>query len=233
MLCITENEGKIYIGGYKEGNYSQKSILMILNLDGQIISVIEYELQYISSIYFHKTGIYLGGRYTYNGARTSSGLLKISRNGDKEWIKGYQNYSRSQTAQIIELNGELFLLHYCITVGVGFNGFRINKVNYEDGSVLNKIDVETGYFDGYDNIDKTLCPLEILTYNNNLYVMCAGESDGSGSGIYVFNSNLERVNTIKLSNQNISHYPFSFLLTENSILISGYTQSGNEKKWIH
>ncbi|MBK6665157.1 MAG: T9SS type A sorting domain-containing protein [Saprospiraceae bacterium] len=229
VLCITENEGKIYIGGYKEGNYSQKSILMILNLDGQIISVIEYELQYISSIYFHKTGIYLGGRYTYNGARTSSGLLKISRNGDKEWIKGYQNYSRSQTAQIIELNGELFLLHYCITVGVGFNGFRINKVNYEDGSVLNKIDVETGYFDGYDNIDKTLCPLEILTYNNNLYVMCAGESDGSGSGIYVFNSNLERVNTIKLSNQNISHYPFSFLLTENSILISGYTQSGNEK----
>lgn len=114
-------------------------------------------------------------------------------------------------------------------MGVGFNGFRINKVNYEDGSVLNKINVETGYFDGYDNIDKTLCPLEILKYNNNLYVMCAGESNGSGSGIYVFNSNLERVNTIKLSNQNISHYPFSFLLTENSILISGYTQSGNEK----
>lgn len=229
VLCIKENDGKIFIGGYIETSFSNKSMLIILNLEGQVLSTKEYDLQYISSIHFHDTGIYLGGRYKQNGSSSSSGLLKISKSGEKEWIKGYQIYSYSQTAQITELNGELYLLHYCNTVGAGFTGFRLNKVNYQDGTVIKSIDIETGYFDGYDNFDRSLCPLEILTSENNIYVMCAGESYGTGSGIFIFDTNLDLVNTIKLSKTSVSYHPLSVFLTESSILISGYSQSGNEK----
>ena len=229
VLCIKENEGRIFIGGYSGTSFSNKSMLITINLEGQILSTREYELQYISSIYFHDTGIYLGGRFKQNGSSRSSGLLKISKSGEKEWIKGYQIYSYSQTAQITELNGELYLLHYCNTVGTGFTGFRLNKVNYQDGTVIKSIDVETGYFDGYDNFDRSLSPLEILTSDNKIYVMCAGESYGTGSGIFIFDKNLELVNTIKLSKTSVAYHPFSVFITENSILISGYSQSGNEK----
>ena len=225
ILCIEEHDGKLYIGGHTGENSSKKSKLVVVDLDGNLLSVYQFELTSITTIYFNESGIYLGGRLK----QRSSGLIKLNINGTKEWVKEYQFYSFSQISKIGEINGDLFTLNYATTVGVGFRGFILCKVNHQDGSIIKRTNIETGNFERFDYYDNTFIPNDFVMADNSIFVICAGESHGTGSGVFEFNTQLELVNTVKLTTNYKANHPMSVSISNNSLFICGYTEIENKK----
>ena len=229
ILCIEEHDRKLYIGGHTGENSSKKSKLVVVDLDGNLLSVYQYELMYITSIYFNNSGIYLGGRLKKIGASSSSGLIKLNLNGTKQWVKEYQFYSNSQISKIGEINGDIFTLNYATTVGVGFTGFVLCKVNHQNGGIIKRTNIETGYFDGFELYDDTFNPIDIVMAVNSIFIICAGESYGTGSGVFEFNTQLELVNTVKLTTNYKANHPMSISISNSSLFICGYTEIENKK----
>jgi hypothetical protein len=230
IYCLIKYDNKFYLGGYKGTEISKKSVLLVLSKEGEIISIKNYELSYISSIFIHNADIFLGGNFDSPGSKSSAGLIKTDFTGDVNWSKKYQDYSNSQVSKITEINDELFLLFYGTTVGAGFTGFNLMKINSSTGNRIKSKEIETGHFEGFEKFDDTFNPLKLISYNKAIFVSCAGGSFGTGSGIFEFNTELELINTINLEGYSKSYVPLDIEIIDSSIFIGGYIQEEETKK---
>ena len=148
-LFLKQIDKACFVGGSTLDTYYEIGILNKYDFDGNLLWMKKYSDGFVSSMIKTNTGkYYIGGNLDYTGSSSDSFLYRINKKGDIEIPLKFDLYSNSSLECILEDGENLILIFNASTVGVGFDGHVIIKLNTSTslGTEIWRFDKDLGYY---------------------------------------------------------------------------------------